>query len=269
MNLGKYTYPESGGKGVTAYVIDTGITITHKEFGERARWGKTVPQGEDALDVHGHGTHVAGTIGGSTYGIAKNVNLVAVKVLDSQGRGTNSDVIAGINFAVEDYKNLGANAKAVANMSLGGYYSYALNLAIDAAIDSGIQFSVAAGNEYSDACDGSPSSSSKAITVAAMDITDNIAEFSNTGSCVDVIAPGVDITSSWNVHDSATNVLSGTSMAAPHVTGALALFLADRPAFKSAAELKTALLESTISGAINQVPSNTPNKLLNTMSLFT
>jgi len=201
-------------------------------------------------------------------GFAKNVNLVAVKVLNSQGQGTNSEVIAGINFAVEDFKKLGDNGKAVANMSLGGYFSYATNLAVDAAIDAGIQFAVAAGNEYSDACDGSPSSSTKAITVAAMDISDNMADFSNTGTCVDLIAPGVDIISSWNENNASTNVLSGTSMATPHVTGALALFLAGPPGFKTAADLKSALLESTVSGAINQVPTNTPNKLLNTMSLF-
>ncbi|KAJ9066512.1 proteinase B [Entomophthora muscae] len=215
-----FTYNYSGdGAGVSVYVVDTGIMVGHAEFGGRARFGAKFA-GDNDLDEHGHGTHCAGTIGSKTYGVAKNATLVAVRVFDGSGAGTDSGVIAGIDWAVGDKKGSKGN---VISMSLGGSKSQALNDAVEAAFARGFVVAVAAGNEGQDACESSPASAPNAITVGASDVSDKRASFSNYGKCVDVFAPGVDIESTWN--NGNTNSISGTSMAAPHVAGLAAYFL--------------------------------------------
>ncbi|HEX3766086.1 MAG TPA: S8 family serine peptidase [Kofleriaceae bacterium] len=218
---GRYTY-SSNGTGVHAYVIDTGIRTTHVEFGGRASGAFTsIMDSFGTNDCNGHGTHVAGTIGGATFGIAKNVNLHAVRVLDCTGSGTLSGVIAGINWVT-------ANAvhPAVANMSLGGGLSPTLNAAVASSVASGVTYAVAAGNSNADACGFSPASEPSAITVGSVNPTnDTRSSFSNFGTCLDLFGPGENIVSSWFASDTATATLSGTSMATPHVTGVAALYL--------------------------------------------
>ncbi|PRY61079.1 S8 family serine peptidase [Glycomyces artemisiae] len=221
---GSYEYLGDG-TGVHAYIVDTGINASHSEFTGRVGAGYDFIQNDSTpQDGNGHGTHVAGTVGGTTYGVAKNVTLHAVRVLDNSGSGTTAGVVNGINWVAAN-----AVEPAVANMSLGGGYSASLNNAVEAAVDAGVTFAVAAGNEDQDACNVSPASAPSAITVAASDDTDTRAYFSNFGSCVDVFAPGVDITSAWYSSNSATNTISGTSMASPHVAGAAAVYLGLNP----------------------------------------
>ncbi|KAI0473588.1 subtilase [Xylariaceae sp. FL0804] len=220
-----YTFDTSAGRGIYAYVVDTGILTTHQEFQGRATIGFNSIEGSADTDNNGHGSHVSGTIGGATYGVAKNIQLVGVKVLDASGGGTNSDVLDGLNFVESDVQDKGRRGKAVMNMSLGGGQSTAINNAIEALVDAGVVPVVAAGNQGEDASTTSPASSPNAITVGAIDAaTDTRADFSNYGSVVDVYAPGVDILSVGIASDSATEVLSGTSMACPHVAG-LAAYL--------------------------------------------
>jgi subtilisin family serine protease len=221
---GSYTYTNTGA-GVTAYVIDTGIRRNHAEFGVRVAAGHDVSAGGTGEDCNGHGTHVAGTIGGTTYGVAKDVTLVPVRVLDCSGSGTNAGVIAGINWVTAHHQ---PGQPAVANMSLGGGASTALDSAVSASIADGVTYAVAAGNGNTrgvpqNACNYSPARVGAALTVGATDRTDRPASFSNYGSCVDLFAPGVAITSAW--HTTATNTISGTSMATPHVAGVAALYL--------------------------------------------
>ncbi|KAJ3110556.1 hypothetical protein HDU96_006477 [Phlyctochytrium bullatum] len=251
-----YTAHASAGAGVTAYVIDTGIYTAHPEFQGRAVWGATFSTDTTNADGHGHGTHVAGTIGSLTYGVAKKVNLVAVKVLDSQGSGSDSDVIAGVNWVATNAKG----KKAVANMSLGGDASQALDDAVTAAIQSGVTFALAAGNESQDACNVSPSRTPLAITVAASDSSDRLASFSNTGKCVDVIAPGVSIKSTWKGGATSTNTIDGTSMASPHVAGAAAVILSAGLA-TTPAQVAAYLTKSAVSGKITGAGTATPNLL--------
>ena len=215
----KYNYASTGA-GVDAYVIDTGILGTHTEFTGRMKAGySAIGNSRNTTDCHGHGTHVAGTIGGATYGVAKAVSLIPVRVLDCRGSGTNSGVIAGINWAIKNH----TTNKAVANMSLGGGASTTLDAAINSLVKDGVTVVVAAGNDYgADACNFSPSRVPAAITVAASARNDSLASFSNIGRCVDIIAPGVDIASAWIGSNTATNTISGTSMATPHVAGAIA-----------------------------------------------
>ncbi|MEU8570040.1 S8 family peptidase [Streptomyces pathocidini] len=220
-----YTYPSGGGAGVTAYVIDTGIRTSHQDFGGRAVSGFDAVDGGAATDGNGHGTHVAGTIGGSSYGVAKKVNLVAVRVLDNTGSGTTDQVVKGIDWVMRNAKK-----PAVANMSLGGPLDPALDTAVSNAIASGVTFAVAAGNSTAAVSTSSPARVPEAITVGATDEEDDFADFSNWGPGVDVLAPGVNIKSAWNTSDTATNTISGTSMATPHVAGASALYLAAHPA---------------------------------------
>jgi subtilisin family serine protease len=219
---GSYHYTATGA-GVTAYVIDTGIQIGNGDFGGRASVGYDALGGTGA-DCNGHGTHVSGTIGGTNYGVAKGVNLVAVRVLDCNGSGSTSGVIAGIDWVTANHTKL-----AVANMSLGGGASTALDSAVSTSISSGVTYSVAAGNGNTagvpqDACKSSPARVPAALTVAAADNKDTATSWSNYGSCVDLFAPGLNITSDW--YDAASNTISGTSMATPHVTGVAALYLA-------------------------------------------
>ncbi|GAA5943913.1 S8 family peptidase [Sporobolomyces koalae] len=249
----KYEYEDSAGEGVDAYVIDTGVNIDHVELEGRAKWGKTIPNDPDQ-DLNGHGSHVAGTIASRKYGVAKKANIIAVKVLGAGGSGTMADVVAGVAWAADSaaeqaaLKVQGKNSKhkgSVANMSLGGGKSQALDDAVDAAVEDGLHFAVAAGNDNRDACAYSPAASKNAITVGASTIADERAYFSNFGRCVDIFSPGLDILSIWNSGPRSTNKISGTSMASPHIAGLAAYMLstdwAKNAAFADAQEL----LEST------------------------
>ncbi|PTB68791.1 protease [Trichoderma citrinoviride] len=220
-----YIFDNSAGEGITAYVVDTGIRTTHTEFEGRATFGANFVNSD--TDENGHGSHVAGTIGGATFGVAKNVQLVAVKVLDANGAGSNSGVLNGMQFVVNDVQAKKLSGKAVMNMSLGGSFSTAVNNAITALTNAGIVPVVAAGNENQDTANTSPGSAPQAITVGAIDATPDIrASFSNFGAGVDIYAPGVDVLSVGIKSDIDTAVLSGTSMASPHVAGLAAYLMA-------------------------------------------
>lgn len=258
-----YTYGATGA-GVRAYIIDTGIRTTHTDFGGRATHGRdTVDNDNDATDCNGHGTHVAGTVGGTTHGVAKQVSLVAVRVLDCQGSGTTSGVIAGI-----DWVTANADRPATANMSLGGGASSALDTAVRNSIATGITYAVAAGNgdalgRPQNACNGSPSRVTEAIVVSATNSSDTKASWANTGSCVDLFAPGVSITSAWHTSNTATNTISGTSMATPHTAGAAALYLQTAPG-ASPASVGSALTSNATTGVVQSPGSGSPNRLLYT-----
>ncbi len=253
---GTYTYDYTG-SGIKAYIIDTGIRTSHSQFGGRAVWGTNTTGDGQNTDCQGHGTHVAGTVGGSTYGVAKSVTLVAVKVLDCSGSGTNSGVIAGVNWAVSN-KGTG---KAAANMSLGGGFSQAVNDAVNTAASKNLVMVVAAGNENQNACNVSPASAASAITVGSTTSSDARSSFSNYGSCVDIFAPGSSITSAWNTSDTATNTISGTSMATPHVVGAAVLRLAAGNSTTSA--VTSAIISSATTNVVSGV-NGSPNRLLYT-----
>ncbi|MFI6148056.1 S8 family peptidase [Streptomyces sp. NPDC051109] len=253
----KYSYPDSAGEGVTAYVIDTGIRTTHKDFGGRATSGFDAVDNDDkADDGNGHGTHVAGTIAGTAHGVAKKAKLVAVRVLDDNGSGTTEQVVAGIDWVTQHH-----SGPSVANMSLGGGADEALDEAVRRAIASGVTFAVAAGNESADAGQDSPSRVPEAITVASSTIDDAQSSFSNFGSVVDLYAPGSDITSDWNDSDTGTKTISGTSMATPHVVGAAAVYLAGHPS-ATPAQTAAALTAAATSGAVTNPSAGTANKLL-------
>ncbi|MFG3186110.1 S8 family peptidase [Streptomyces nigra] len=252
-----YTYPDSAGQGVTAYVIDTGVRITHSDFGGRASYGyDAIDNDNTAQDGHGHGTHVAGTVAGSSYGVAKKAKIVGVRVLNNSGSGTTAQVVAGIDWVAQN-----AVKPAVANMSLGGGADSALDTAVRNAIASGVTFAVAAGNESTDASTRSPARVAEAITVGATTSTDARASYSNYGSALDLFAPGSSITSAWNSGDSATNTISGTSMATPHVAGAAALYLADNPT-ATPAQVASALTAAATSGVVTSPGTGSPNRLL-------
>ena len=257
-----YTY-NADGTGVTVYIIDTGINFTHTEYSGRAFTGvDEVTAGGTAADCNGHGSHVSGTVGGTTYGVAKKVKLVAVRVLDCSGSGSTSGVIAGIDW-VTAQKNANPSVPSAANMSLGGGLSSTLNQAVENSSAAGVVYAIAAGNSSADACNTSPASAPSAITVGATDITDAFASFSNFGTCVRINAPGVNITSAWIGSNTATNTISGTSMAAPHVAGGAALYLQVNPTATSA-QVRTALTSNATPNVITGVPSGTPNLLLYT-----
>jgi hypothetical protein len=252
-----YTYGSTGA-GVHAYIIDTGIRTTHAEFGGRASGSFTsISDGNGTSDCNGHGTHVAGTVGGATYGVAKSVRLHAVRVLDCSGNGTVSSVIAGVDWVTANRAN-----PALANMSLGGATSLALDQSVQSSIASGITYVVAAGNANVDACTESPARTPEALTVGATTSGDARASFSNWGSCVDLFAPGASITSAFNGSDTQTAVLSGTSMASPHAAGIAALYLERNPG-ASAAAVVAALTGGASAGKLSSVGTGSPNRLLN------
>lgn len=249
------------GAGAHAYIIDTGILPTHQEFGGRASIAADfIGDGQNGNDCNGHGTHVAGTIGGTTYGVAKGVSLHAVRVLNCQGSGSYESVIAGVDWVTGNHV-----PPAVANMSLSGSASDTMDTAVINSINSGVTYVVAAGNSYgADASNYSPARISQAITVGATDSTDNRASFSNIGSVLDIFAPGVSVTSAWIGSNTATNTISGTSMATPHVTGVAALYLQYQPQAQTL-DVNNAIVGSATVNRIVNPGQNSPNLLLKTM----
>lgn len=250
-----YSYLQTG-SGTTAYIVDTGILSTHQQFSGRVLSGYTaIADGNGTNDCHGHGTHVAGTVGGSTYGVAKNVSLVPIRILGCDGSGASSNVIAGLDWILKNGKK-----PAVVNMSLGGEANASLDSAVENLFNNGYVMVVAAGNSNTDACSSSPARVSKAITVAATDNTDTRASYSNYGSCVDIFAPGSQINSSWIGSNTATKVLNGTSMATPHVAGVVAEMLQSTPT-ATPQTISTNLLNQASSNVVKN-PSGSPNRLL-------
>jgi cerevisin len=275
----KYYYTADGGEGVDVYVIDTGTNTEHVDFEGRASWGKTIPDGDADEDGNGHGTHCSGTIAGAKYGVAKKANIKAVKVLRSNGSGSMSDVVKGVDYAAESHQEQVEIAKkgkkkgfkgSAANMSLGGGKSSILDQAVNAAVDVGIHFAVAAGNDNQDSCNYSPAAAEKAVTVGASTLADERAYFSNYGPCNDIFAPGLNIQSTWIGSKYAVNTISGTSMASPHIAGLLAYMLSLQPANDSSYAVADALTPKKLKGhiisigtigALTDVPSNTANVL--------
>ena len=260
---GQFNYTRTG-SGVKAYIIDTGIRFSHSQFGGRAISGRdTYSNDNDSSDCNGHGTHVAGTVGGSTYGVAKAVTLVGVRVLSCSGSGSWSQVIAGMDWVTADHV---AGQPAVANLSLGGGANSSVDAAVNRMVSDGIAVSVAAGNGNffgfaQDACSSSPARVPAAMTISATDSSDRKASWANYGTCVDLFAPGVSITSSWHNGDNATRTISGTSMAAPHTAGVAALYLQGNPG-ASPATVASALVGNATTGVVSNAGSGSPNRLL-------
>jgi subtilisin family serine protease len=260
----QFSYTATG-SGVDAYIIDTGILTKHVEFtnGRAVGGYSSIGGSSNWTDQNGHGTHVAGTVGGATYGVAKNVKLIAVRVLDARGSGTTSGVIAGINWAINNH----TTRPAVANMSLGGGISTSLDAAVQNAVNDGIVMCVAAGNSNQDASLSSPARVSSAITVGAtgsrsiLTNYDDRADYSNYGSIVDIFAPGSNITSAWYTSTTAKNTISGTSMATPHVTGVAALYKSINTG-ASPSTVEGALKAASTKGIITGLPTGTLNNLL-------
>ena len=253
-----YTFNWTGA-GVFAYVIDTGIRTAHTQFGGRAS-NVFDAFGGNGQDCNGHGTHVAGTIGGSTYGVAKSVNLRGVRVLNCSGSGSNSGVIAGVDFVRLNRQN-----PAVANMSLGGGISSALDTAVNNLANSGVAIAVAAGNSNTNACNSSPARAANAITVGSTTTTDARSSFSNFGTCLDIFAPGSGILSAYSTSNTATATLSGTSMASPHVAGVAALYKQANPS-ASATTVRNAIVNGATTNVVTNPGTGSPNRLL--YSLF-
>jgi subtilisin family serine protease len=259
---GTFTYTATGA-GVKAYIIDTGIHASHTQFGGRVVQGRdTVDGALPAADCNGHGTHVAGTVGGSTYGVAKGVTLVAVRVLNCSGSGSTSGVIAGIDWVTGNHA---PGQPAVANMSLGGGASTALDNAVRNSIADGVSYAIAAGNGnilgfQANACNYSPARVAEAMTISATDSTDRKASWANYGNCVDWFAPGVSITSAWYTSNTSTNTISGTSMATPHTAGVAAQYLQGSPG-ASPATVRNTLFNLTTKGVVTS-SSTTNNHLL-------
>ena len=264
----RFQYPDSGGQDVTVYVVDTGLRSTHSDFAGRVSPGRNfVSTGgflfgggsidpADTEDCNGHGTHVAGTAVGTTWGVAKQANIAPVRVLGCNGSGSNSGVIAGVDWVAGNHRK-----PAVANLSLGGTNSTALDTAVRNAVNAGVTMVVAAGNDNVNACNGSPNRVAEALTVGATTREDRRSSFSNYGACVDLFAPGSDITSAWYQSDTQTASLNGTSMAAPHAAGAAALYLAANPSASPSA-VNLALVNDAVTGAIGNAGSQSPNRLL-------
>lgn len=277
----QYTYPSSAGNGVNVYIIDTGLRDTHDEFAGRVIEGRNFAVNdtgllglgglpligpviniggesdpEDTSDCNGHGTHVASTAAGTVYGVAKGASVSPVRVLDCSGAGSNADVIAGVDWVAKNHR-----APAVANMSLGGGDSEALDNAVRGAIERGVTFVVAAGNSDADACSGSPNRVEPAITVGSTTREDQRSSFSNYGPCLDLFAPGSDITGAWYQEDDEVNTISGTSMASPHVAGSAALILAADPAL-SPASVDAMLEDLATRNVLGGIRDGSPNLLL-------
>ena len=250
-----YTYPNTA-SNIHAYVIDTGIRFDHVDFGGRAVSGFDAVDGGTADDCNGHGTHVAGTVGGTSYGVAKSVALVAVRVLNCSGSGTTTGVVAGINWVTSN-----AIRPAVANMSLGGGASSSIDTAVRNSVSSGITYAVAAGNDGANACNYSPARVAEAITVGATTSTDSRASYSNYGTCLDVFAPGSSIKSAWHTSSTATNTISGTSMASPHVAGAAAMVLSANPGY-TPAQVAASIVSTSTTGVVTNPGTGSPNRLL-------
>ncbi|KAK1830931.1 peptidase S8/S53 domain-containing protein [Podospora conica] len=255
-----YTRDSTDGAGTCSYVIDTGIYTAHSQFGGRATHLANYAGDGSTADGNGHGTHVAGTIGGSTYGVAKKTKLYAVKVLNAQGSGSNSGVIAGMNFVVNDVKTRSCPNGTVVNMSLGGGFSSSTNNAAKAIVNAGIFLAVAAGNDNRDAANYSPASEPTACTVGSSTSADAKSSFSNYGSLVDVFAPGTSILSAWIGSTSASNTISGTSMASPHIAG-LAAYLLGLQGPKTPAALCAYIQSTANTGKLTGLPSGTGNRL--------
>ncbi|OKJ95967.1 peptidase S8 [Amycolatopsis sp. CB00013] len=253
---GKYTYSTTA-SNVNVYVLDTGIRATHTDFGGRVKQGYDfVDNDTNADDGYGHGTHVAATIAGAKYGVAKGASLYPVRVLGSDGSGTTAGVISGVDWITKKAKK-----PAVANASLGGGASTALDTAVRNSIKSGVTWTIAAGNSNVNAANTSPARVTEALTVAAADRTDRRASFSNYGSVVDLFAPGVSITSAWKDNDTATYTGNGTSFAAPHVAGAAALYLSSHTG-ATAAQVAQALISASTPGKVTNPGSGSPNRTL-------
>ncbi|MEU7994652.1 S8 family serine peptidase [Micromonospora sp. NPDC049060] len=251
-----YTYPNTA-SNVHAYIIDTGIRFSHSDFGGRAVSGYDAVDGGSADDCNGHGTHVAGTVGGSAYGVAKGVQLVGVRVLNCQGSGTNAGVIGGV-----DWVTANAVKPAVANMSLGGGANTTLDTAVRNSINSGVSYGLAAGNDSGgNACNTSPARTAEGITVGSTTNTDARSSFSNIGTCLDIFAPGSSITSAWHTGDTATNTISGTSMATPHVVGVAALVASANPTW-TPQQVRDYLVNNATSNVVTNPGTGSPNKLL-------
>ncbi|MFI6208644.1 S8 family peptidase [Streptomyces sp. NPDC051041] len=254
---GTYTYPDSAGSGVTVYVIDTGVRITHQQISGRASYGYDAVDGDTtASDGNGHGTHVATTVAGSTYGVAKKAKIVAVRVLNNSGSGTTAGVIAGIDWVTRNH-----SGPSIANMSLGGGVSTTLDTAVRNSIASGVTYAVAAGNSNTTASSSSPARVTEAITVGATTSTDARASYSNYGSVLDIFAPGSSITAGWHTSDTATSTISGTSMATPHVAGAAAVYLANHTS-ATPAQVASALVSGATTGKVTSAGTGSPNRLL-------
>ncbi|MCT2592648.1 S8 family peptidase [Streptomyces sp. N2-109] len=251
-----YTY-DTDASNVTAYVVDSGVRLSHSEFGGRVKSGHDfVDDDATAQDCHGHGTHVAGTVAGRTYGVAKSVKLVAVRVLNCENRGTTADVLAGYDWVAKNHVK-----PAVANISIGGSATDAKDAAVTAMVRAGVTVAVSAGNNDVDACEQSPARAPAVLTVAATTSTDARWVSSNHGTCVDLFAPGYRVVSAGLSSDTANAVFSGTSMAAPHVTGAAALRLAEHPT-ETPAQVSSALLDASTEGRVRAAGTGSPNKLL-------
>lgn len=247
------------GAGVDIYVVDTGVSTTHTDFSGRLRSGfSAINDGRGSNDCNGHGTHVAGTAAGTTYGVAKAASIIPVRVLDCAGSGTNTGVIAGLDWVIANHN---AGVPAVANMSLGGGASFALDTAVQNAINDGVVMAVAAGNSNANACNYSPARAANAITVGATERTDVRASYSNFGSCLDIFAPGTSITSAWINSTTAINTISGTSMASPHVAGVAAALLSANPTF-TPADISSMLRSSATPNVVSSAGTGSPNYLL-------
>lgn len=270
--LSSYVHDATGGNGVTAYVVDTGVKISDADFEGRAVYGEAVAFPHVPVDLHGHGSHVAGTIGSKTWGVAKLVDIVAVGVMGPLGTGLTSDIIKGLEFVVKDHQEKIASKKkgfkgSTVNMSIGGGVSDALDAAVNAAVNAGLHVVVAAGNDNEDACNYSPARASGPITVGATDRNDQKAEFSNHGKCVDIHAPGVDIESIGLL--SSPQGMSGTSMAAPHITGLASYLLSLQPGLGSEfntdlvkpVDFKGKLIKYATKNIIKGLPGSTVNVL--------
>ncbi|TGZ76599.1 hypothetical protein EX30DRAFT_375359 [Ascodesmis nigricans] len=258
-SLSTYYYDSQAGSGVNVYVIDTGILTTHNEFEGRASLGANFATGSN-VDGNGHGTHVAGTIAGKTYGVAKKANVIAVRVLGADGSGTNSGVISGIQWAASDASSKGKSNKSVANMSLGGGKSTALNSAVASAVSTGLTFVVAAGNDNANAANYSPASEPSAITVGSTTSGNARSSFSNYGSVVDIFAPGSSILSTWIGSNTATNTISGTSMASPHVAG-IAAYLIGVEGLSGSTAVTARIKALGLTNRLTSVGTGSPNLL--------